>query len=220
MLVKHPLHKGWREVVELHFVLREATRHEKKSLDRAGGSIGVTISKELLFWHKIKMANLVEVPLLFSRVRSGAGQKFLKDCSENGRRPRLRYATYLTVHRRWERLATRRVSGNGSHAYRKLSSSSRFGLLPAEFLWMELNEALGQRVRKGQIDSIRLVEQVSAQQWSAWGRNRNKESSLRLQKNERLPQGAGRRPDRLRERLRRSGDDGGGRQQTKARRTL
>ena len=67
---------------------------------------------------------------------------------------------------------------------------------------MELNEALGQRVRKGRIDSIRLVETVSAQQWSAWGRKRNKESSRRLQRNERFPQVAGRRPDWLRERLR------------------
>ena len=46
---------------------------------------------------------------------------------------------------------------------------------------------------------------------------RTKQSGRRLQRNERLPQGAGRRPDRLRERLRRSGDDWGGMQQRQAR---
>ena len=56
------------------------------------------------------------------------------------------------------------MSGNGSYAYRRWDSSSRSGLLHAEHLWMELNEALGQRVRKGRIDSIRLVEPAFARQ--------------------------------------------------------
>ena len=44
------------------------------------------------------MADLVEVPLLFTRIRLGAGRGFLEGCSENGRRPRLRNATYLAIY--------------------------------------------------------------------------------------------------------------------------
>ena len=80
------------------------------------------------------MADLVEVPLLFIRVRLKVGRKFLEGCSENGRQPRLKNVTYFAVYRRGERLGTRRVFGKGSYVYRKLISISWSNLLPAEHL--------------------------------------------------------------------------------------
>ena len=96
----------------------------------------------------------------------------------------------------------------GSSAYNRWRNSSRSGVFSAKHLWVELHDALIQRVRDGRIDWIQLVEPASARQWSACGSNTNKKSSLRLQRSEEFPQVSARRPGRLGELVRRFGDDG------------